>query len=193
MRRAADAGARIVNDVAALGHDPNALRVAAETGLPVVLMHAQGDPRTMQNDPRYDDVVLDVYDWLEARIDACERAGIPRARLIVDPGIGFGKTLAHNLALIASLSVFHGLGCPILLGRLAQELHRPARRTLPLATSACRARWQPPSSAPPRACRSCACTTSPPHARRWRSGRPPRVKGSCALACRAGKMQRLAS
>jgi dihydropteroate synthase len=116
MRRAADAGARIVNDVAALGYDPNALGVAAETGLPVVLMHAQGDPRTMQLDPRYDDVVLDVYDWLEARVAACEAAGIPRARIAVDPGIGFGKTLQHNLALLGSLSIFHGLGCPVLLG-----------------------------------------------------------------------------
>jgi dihydropteroate synthase len=116
MRRAADAGARLINDVAALGHDPDALRVAADTGLPVVLMHAQGDPRTMQLDPRYDDVVLDVYDWLEARIAACEAAGIGRGRLIVDPGIGFGKTLDHNVALLASLSTFHGLGCPILLG-----------------------------------------------------------------------------
>jgi dihydropteroate synthase len=116
MGRAADAGARIINDVAALGHDPKALRVAAETGLPVVLMHAQGDPRTMQLDPRYDDVVLDVYDWLDARIAACEDAGIARDRLIVDPGIGFGKTVDHNLALLGSLSVFHGLGCPILLG-----------------------------------------------------------------------------
>jgi dihydropteroate synthase len=70
----------------------------------------------MQLDPRYDDVVLDVYDWLEARIAVCEAAGIPRTRLVVDPGIGFGKTLAHNLALIASLSIFHGLGCAILLG-----------------------------------------------------------------------------
>ena len=116
MRRAAEAGARIVNDVAALAHDPNSLGVAADLGLPVVLMHAQGDPRTMQLDPRYDDVVLDVYDWLEARISVCEAAGIPRARLIVDPGIGFGKTLAHNLALLASLGIFHGLGCSILLG-----------------------------------------------------------------------------
>ncbi|HEY7550786.1 MAG TPA: dihydropteroate synthase [Hyphomicrobiaceae bacterium] len=116
MRRAADAGARLINDVAALGHDPDALQVAAESGLPVVLMHAQGDPRTMQLDPRYDDVVLDVYDWLEARIAACEAAGIGRGRLIVDPGIGFGKTLDHNVALLASLSTFHGLGCPILLG-----------------------------------------------------------------------------
>jgi dihydropteroate synthase len=116
MRRAVDAGARVINDVAALAHDPDSLRVAAASGLPVVLMHAQGDPRTMQLDPRYDDVVLDVYDWLEARIAVCEAAGIPRTRLVVDPGIGFGKTLAHNLALIASLSMFHGLGCPILLG-----------------------------------------------------------------------------
>lgn len=116
MRRAVDAGACIINDVAALGHDAAALRVAAESGLPVVLMHAKGDPRTMQHDPRYDDVVLDVYDWLEARIAACEAAGIARQRIVVDPGIGFGKTLAHNLALLASLSILHGLGCPILLG-----------------------------------------------------------------------------
>jgi dihydropteroate synthase len=116
MRQAGDAGARIINDVAALGHDPNALRVAAETGLPVVLMHTQGDPRTMQLDPRYDDVVLDVYDWLEARIAVCEAAGVGRERIVVDPGIGFGKTLEHNLALLASLSIYHGLGCPILLG-----------------------------------------------------------------------------
>jgi dihydropteroate synthase len=116
MRRAVDAGARIINDVAALGHDPAALRVAAEAGLPVVLMHAQGDPRTMQLDPRYDDVVLDVYDWLGSRIAACEAAGIPRGRIVVDPGIGFGKTVEHNLALIGHLSILHGLGCSILLG-----------------------------------------------------------------------------
>jgi dihydropteroate synthase len=116
MRRAAAAGARLINDVSALAHDPRSLEVAGETGLPVVLMHAQGDPRTMQVNPTYDDVVLDVYDWLAGRIDACERAGIPRCRLIVDPGIGFGKTLAHNLALIGALSIYHGLGCPILLG-----------------------------------------------------------------------------
>ncbi len=116
MRRAADAGARIINDVAALGHGSDSVRVAAETGLPVVLMHAQGDPRTMQLDPRYDDVVLDVYDWLAARVDACEAAGIARERIVVDPGIGFGKTLEHNLALLASLGILHGLGCPVLLG-----------------------------------------------------------------------------
>jgi dihydropteroate synthase len=116
MRRAAQAGVHLINDVSALAHDPGSLEVAARTGLPVVLMHAQGDPRTMQERPHYADVVLDVYDWLSARVDACERSGIPRARLIVDPGIGFGKTLAHNLALLASLSIFHGLGCAVLLG-----------------------------------------------------------------------------
>jgi dihydropteroate synthase len=116
MRRAAEAGAGIINDVAALGYDPNALSVAVETGLPVVLMHAQGDPRTMQLDPHYDDVVLDVYNWLEARIAACEAAGMSRERIVVDPGIGFGKTLGHNLALLSSLSIFHGFGCPVLLG-----------------------------------------------------------------------------
>jgi dihydropteroate synthase len=116
MLRAADAGARIINDVSALAHDQGSLSAAAQTKLPVILMHAQGDPRTMQSDPRYDDVVLDVYDWLEARVAACEQAGIARDRLIVDPGIGFGKTLAHNLSLLASLSIFHGLGCPVLLG-----------------------------------------------------------------------------
>ena len=116
MRRAAQAGARLINDVSALTHDPNSVGVAAETGLPVVLMHAQGAPRTMQHHPRYADVVLDVYDMLKARIEDCERAGIPRERLIVDPGIGFGKTLAHNLSLLGALSLFHGLGCAVMLG-----------------------------------------------------------------------------
>ena len=116
MRAAAVAGADLINDVSALAYDPHALATAAELGLPVVLMHAQGDPRTMQEDPRYDDVLLDVFDYLEARIEACERAGIPRSKLIVDPGIGFGKTLQHNLELMAGLSLLHGLGVPVLLG-----------------------------------------------------------------------------
>ena len=116
MRRAAAAGAGVINDVSALTYDPASLAAAAQTGLPVVLMHAQGDPRTMQDRPTYADVVLDVYDALEARIEACEQAGIPRARLIVDPGIGFGKSLQHNLQLLGALGIFHGLGCPILLG-----------------------------------------------------------------------------
>jgi dihydropteroate synthase len=116
MRRATLEGAHIINDVSALRHDPQSLDTVARLGQPAILMHAQGDPRTMQDNPSYGDVVLDVYDMLEARIAACERAGIPRSRLIVDPGIGFGKNLMHNLALLGALSIFHGLGCGVLLG-----------------------------------------------------------------------------
>lgn len=115
-RAALAAGVWLFNDVSALTHDPASMAVAAESGAPVCLMHAAGDPRTMQDDPRYDDVLLDVYDYLEARIAACAAAGIARERIIVDPGIGFGKTLAHNLALLRGISLFHGLGCPILVG-----------------------------------------------------------------------------
>lgn len=116
MRRAAAAGADIINDVSALSYDPDSMAIAAESGLPVVLMHARGDPKTMQDAPHYDDVQLDVFDYLAGRIAACEAAGIPRERLIADPGIGFGKTVAHNLQLMAGLSLFHALGVPVLLG-----------------------------------------------------------------------------
>lgn len=110
------AGARIVNDVSALGFDPGMAAVVAASGAPVCLMHAQGTPATMQADPRYDDVLLDVYDYLAGRVAEAEAAGIDRARILIDPGIGFGKTAAHNLALLRRLSLFHALGCPILLG-----------------------------------------------------------------------------
>lgn len=116
MRRAAEAGADIINDVSALTHDPEALEAAAETGLPVVLMHTLGDSKTMQIDPRYDDVVLDIFDYLEDRVQRAEAAGIDRSRLIVDYGIGFGKTLEHNLALLAQTALFHALGVPVLVG-----------------------------------------------------------------------------
>jgi dihydropteroate synthase len=115
MAAAIDAGAGLVNDVTALA-GPDSLDLVAQSGLPVVLMHMRGDPRTMQQDTRYDDLLLDVYDHLAARVAACEAAGIPRERLAVDPGIGFGKGDAGNLALIRHLALFHGLGCPILLG-----------------------------------------------------------------------------
>lgn len=116
MQAALKAGARMVNDVSALRHDPDSIPLLAAQDVPVVLMHSQGDPRTMQRDPRYNDVLLDVYDALRDRIEACMSAGIARDRLIVDPGIGFGKTTAHNLALLRGLSLFHGLGCPLLIG-----------------------------------------------------------------------------
>lgn len=122
MRRAAAAGADILNDVSALTHDPKALDVAAESGLPVMLMHAQGDPKTMNDNPQYSDVVLDVFDYLEGRIRDCVAAGIPKSRLIADPGIGFGKHLHHNVAVLNALSLYHGLGVPLLLGASRKKL-----------------------------------------------------------------------
>ena len=115
-RAAAKAGAKILNDVSALTYDPACLDAAVEAGLDVVLMHAQGEPKTMQDNPTYDDVALEVFDSLEERIDACVAAGIERARIAADPGLGFGKTLAHNLTLLANLSLLHGLGVPLLVG-----------------------------------------------------------------------------
>lgn len=122
MAAAADAGADILNDVSALTHDPEALDVAADTGLPIMLMHAQGDPKTMNDNPHYTDVALDVFDFLQERIAVCEEAGIPKAKLIADPGIGFGKHLHHNISVMHALSLYHGLGVPILLGASRKKL-----------------------------------------------------------------------
>ncbi len=113
---ALSAGADLINDVSGFTFDPALAGLAAQAGVPVCVMHALGDPATMQNDPRYDDVLLDVYDFLEGRIAALVAAGIARSRIIADPGIGFGKTLEHNLAVLGRLSLFHSLGVPILLG-----------------------------------------------------------------------------
>ncbi|MGO8915163.1 MAG: dihydropteroate synthase [Stellaceae bacterium] len=116
MRAALQAGARVINDVTALTGDRESLALAAESGAAIVLMHMAGDPRTMQDDPRYDDVTLDVLDFLESRIAACAAAGIARARIAVDPGIGFGKKDPHNLALLGRLALFHGTACAVALG-----------------------------------------------------------------------------
>ncbi|QBX34170.1 dihydropteroate synthase [Paracoccus liaowanqingii] len=110
------AGAGMVNDVSGFDFDPDLPGLVAQAGVPVCLMHAQGLPQTMQDDPRYGDVLLDVYDALEARIARARAAGIPAQRIVIDPGIGFGKTMTHNLAILRRISVYHGLGCPILLG-----------------------------------------------------------------------------
>lgn len=110
------AGAGIVNDVAAMGFDPAMASVVAAARAPIILMHSIKTPATMQEDPRYENVLLDVFDFLKAKIAAAEAAGIARDRIMVDPGIGFGKTAAHNLALLQRLSLFHDLGVPILLG-----------------------------------------------------------------------------
>jgi len=90
--------------------------VVAAAGVPVVLMHHQGDPQTMQDDPRYDDVLVEIYLWLEERIRAAEAAGIARQRILIDPGFGFGKNVAHNLELMNGLALFHSLGCPLVVG-----------------------------------------------------------------------------
>lgn len=115
-RAAIEAGASIWNDVSALGYSPQSLATAAALNCRIVLMHAQGDPKTMQTAPHYENVVEEVIADLGRRIAACEAAGVDRRRLIADPGIGFGKTLAHNLSLIESLQQFSVLGLPVLLG-----------------------------------------------------------------------------
>jgi len=116
MTAAIEAGARMVNDVSALTYDDRSAGVIAAAGVPVVLMHHQGDPQTMQDDPRYDDAPVEVYLWLEERIEAAEKAGIPRDRILIDPGFGFGKNVGHNLELMNALALFHSLGCPVVVG-----------------------------------------------------------------------------
>lgn len=115
-RAALDAGASIVNDVSALTWDRDMAGLIAEAGAPVCLMHAQGTPQTMQKSPEYKDVRFDVHDWLLQALARAEAAGIARDRVILDPGIGFGKTVAHNLYLLSHLALLHGTGCVILLG-----------------------------------------------------------------------------
>lgn len=115
MRAAVKAGAGMINDVYALRRD-GALEAVAELGVPVVLMHMQGEPRSMQATPQYDDVVGEVHSFLAQRIFSAEMAGIAKKNIVVDPGFGFGKTLAHNLALLAQLERFTELGVPLLAG-----------------------------------------------------------------------------
>jgi len=115
MRAAIQAGAGFINDVNAL-REPGALDVAAEYGVPVCIMHMQDDPRTMQADPQYDDVVDEVKTFLQQRLSACEQAGIRREQIVLDPGFGFGKTVHHNLQLLARLDEFHRLGQAMVVG-----------------------------------------------------------------------------
>lgn len=135
IRESARKGAGIINDVRALNRD-GALLAAAETGLPICLMHMQGQPQTMQNAPLYKDVITEVIDFLRERITACEAVGINKTRILVDPGFGFGKTLAHNLALLARLPELAVLDAPILVGLsrkslLGQLLNRSVDERLP--------------------------------------------------------------
>jgi dihydropteroate synthase len=117
MEAALAAGARMVNDVSGLSWDDRAAEVVAAAGCPIVLMHHQGTPETMQQNPSYDRPVLfEIYDWLEERIEAAVAAGIAREKIVVDPGFGFGKNVQHNLQLMNGLAMLHGLGCPIMVG-----------------------------------------------------------------------------
>jgi dihydropteroate synthase len=116
MTAALEAGARLVNDVSALTYDDRSASVLAAAGVPVILMHHQGPPEVMQQDPRYDDVLVEVYEWLEERIAAAEAAGMKRDNILIDPGFGFGKNVAHNLELMNGLALFQSLGCPIVVG-----------------------------------------------------------------------------
>jgi dihydropteroate synthase len=115
MHAAVNAGAVMINDVYAL-RLPGALEAARQCAVPVCLMHMQGEPRSMQHDPQYVNVVAEVRQFLEERIRICESSGIPRKHLLIDPGFGFGKTLAHNLKLLSHLDVFTSLGLPLLVG-----------------------------------------------------------------------------
>lgn len=116
MKGAMLAGSHIINDVSALTHDLASTDVVVETNAPVILMHSQGTPESMQDNPMYGNVLLDIYDYLEVRIKHCVDSGISKDNIIVDPGVGFGKTVEHNLQIIAGLSIFHGLGVPLLIG-----------------------------------------------------------------------------
>jgi len=116
MREVLAAGASLINDVSGLRHDPAAAAVIAEAKAPVVLMHSRATPATMQAEARYDDVLTEVYDALDLRIGELSAAGIAGDRLIVDPGFGFAKTAAHNVALLTGLALLHGLGRPLLAG-----------------------------------------------------------------------------
>ena len=116
MTAALEAGARLINDVSALTYDDRSAALVASANVPVILMHHQGPPETMQQDPRYDDVLVEVYLWLEERIGAAAKAGIARERMLIDPGFGFGKKLGHNLELMNGLALLHALGCPMVVG-----------------------------------------------------------------------------
>ena len=122
MAGAVQAGATMINDISALLYDDCAVEVAREGNVPVVLMHAPSQGSDPHKDGHYDDVVYDVFDWLEQRVSDVEAAGLRRETILVDPGIGFGKTLADNLAIINNLAIYHGLGCAILFGASRKRL-----------------------------------------------------------------------
>lgn len=116
MQSVIDVGVDIINDISALTHDPESLDVISKAQIPVMLMHMQGTPETMQARPQYDDVVQEIFEYLQQRIETCLAAGVKHENIVCDPGIGFGKTLEDNLKILKNLNKFHELKCPILLG-----------------------------------------------------------------------------
>lgn len=142
MRAVIDAGVAIINDIAALG-EPGGLAAVADSGVGICLMHMRGEPRTMQADPHYDDVVAEVGDFLAGRVAACVGAGIGRERLMIDPGFGFGKTVAHNYRLLRELACFESIGVPVLaglsrksmLGAVTGQANGPARMPASVAAA----------------------------------------------------------
>ena len=142
-RQALDLGAEIINDISALTNDPAILPLAVETGCGVCLMHMQGTPRTMQDNPVYADVVAEVIEYLRGRRDALLAAGVAQDRIALDPGIGFGKTTEHNLQLLANIRRFHELGCPVLVGHSRKRfLPNPISGTIEVAMTLARQRVQ---------------------------------------------------
>ena len=146
MRVAVDAGASLINDIYALQNE-GALETAASLKVPVCLMHMQGSPQTMQTEPQYDDVVTDIIDFFRHRIAACETAGIAKAQIILDPGFGFGKTLAHNFSILNRLDEFKCLGLPILAGMsrksmIAAIINKPAQQRFSASVALAILAWQ---------------------------------------------------
>ena len=116
MESAIEAGAKIVNDVSSLTKDTSSVEIIKKSNVAIILMHSLDDPKLMQVNPKYGDVVSEVFSYLKERVNYCIQNGISQDRIIVDPGIGFGKTVIHNLKLLKNISVFHSLGCPVMLG-----------------------------------------------------------------------------
>ena len=164
---AVDAGATYVNDVTAFRHDPELAGFVADRGLDCCLMHMLGEPRTMQRDPRYGDVVSDVKAFLEERMEAAVRAGVPEERIQLDPGIGFGKTLEHNLELLAAPATSSTRPRPPGRAARAQSLPRPDHRPRRHRARA-RDRSPPACWHYERGAASSASTTSPPSRTRWK-------------------------
>ncbi len=121
-QRAINAGAKIVNDISGLEHDPNMVRLCADNDVAVIAMHMQGTPQTMQENPRYDDVVQDIAEYLRMRIDGLVEQGVAEERIAIDPGIGFGKTAEHNIDILSHVGTFRELGRPVLIGHSRKRL-----------------------------------------------------------------------